>query len=471
MRHLSSFVVVFVAVSASLYAEEPKPIELTIEPRAIETPVLKYRLFPSEAERMPGNAATILLRLPWGQTPYMENIFPNLSDWESRPLDAPEWDKSEGVLYDNFYREMKRAAYRRDASWEYPIGEEPNPYAILLPDVGDLRNWLGHGLSARIRYHLSQSELDEAREAILVGLANGRHIARTPFYINQLVANIIHQKMLERVDEFISQRQSPNLYWALSMLPHSLLEMDRAASFESELFAVTFPAIRDFDRPRTPEEWNTMSRQMTEFLRFIGLAETPSQPEKGLDGSNSGESEKTYLAKLAPQARADLPRLLDISEEKVTAMSDDEASLRWYVSMQTSLNHHTALVLILPPREAIPKLKKLLTEVKSMREKVGIQSTFPNPTALYSAEWGLKRKIAALRIVEAVRHHLATQDGQFPASLDDITDIPIPIDPMTDEPFLWKVEGDTAILTTPPLPEDIFGKNNWPPLEYRLRIK
>ncbi len=65
-------------------------------------------------------------------------------------------------------------------------------------------------------------ELDKACEGILVGLANGRHLAQTPFYINQLVALSIHQVMLDRTAELISQPDSPNLYWALSTLPDSL---------------------------------------------------------------------------------------------------------------------------------------------------------------------------------------------------------------------------------------------------------
>ena len=73
-------------------------------------------------------------------------------------------------------------------------------------------------------------ELDTAREGILVGLANGRHLAQTPFYINQLVALSIHQVMLDRTAELISQPDSPNLYWALSTLPDSLPLPGRACN-------------------------------------------------------------------------------------------------------------------------------------------------------------------------------------------------------------------------------------------------
>lgn len=56
-------------------ADEPKPIELQLSPRLIEKPALKYRLLPPENELKRGNAAPILLRLPWEQTQYMSQVF------------------------------------------------------------------------------------------------------------------------------------------------------------------------------------------------------------------------------------------------------------------------------------------------------------------------------------------------------------------------------------------------------------
>ena len=80
-----------------------------------------------------------------------------------------------------------------------------------------------NGNSARIRYHIGRGELDQAREGIMVGLANSRHMARGQFYIVQMVARAIDRVMLDRIDEVISQSDSPNLYWALAELPDSLL--------------------------------------------------------------------------------------------------------------------------------------------------------------------------------------------------------------------------------------------------------
>lgn len=472
----------FVLFGSSLPAEEPKPIELVIEARTIESPVLKYRLLPTEPELKPGNAVPILLRLPWEQTPWMTKVYPTLHEWNERPLTAPEWADSKGVLPDSFFSEMKRAAFRREAQWEYPIYETQTPYMILLPDVQGLRQFLGNGLSAQIRYHLSRGELDRAREGILVGLANSRHLAQTPFYVNQGVAMAIQRTMLERTDELISQPHSPNLYWALSTLPDSLIELDRAASLEGNIFALTFPAANDLDHhSRDAKEWSKMARQLVELLELleeIPAAERPKENGSVVDQflKNLNFGEKSRLSELIKHARAELPELLKIPAEKVAAMSDDEAGVRWYVHKRLARDQLKSAALMLPPREAWPQLKRVQAETKEMREKTGAKGVdFFEPTALFIATWSQQRKIQALRVIEAVRHHLATHDGKLPKTLDEIQDLPIPLDPLTGQAFVWSVDGQTAVLKAPPLPADVVepgsASANSSVLEYRLRVK
>lgn len=481
MRFTLTCLTVFTVSCAASKAQEAKPIELSIEARAIETPVLKYRLLPSEAEIKPGNAVPILLRLPWEQTLWMNQEYPKLRDWDSRGLDDPAWETSNGVLPNGFYAEMKRAAFRRDAFWEYPIGEVPSPHLILLPDVQSLFSFLGHGLSARIRYHLTKGELDKAREGILVGLANGRHLAQTPFYINQLVALSIHQVMLDRTAELISQPDSPNLYWALSTLPDSLLEINRASSLEGDIFGMTFPAVTDFDRERDDEEWSKMAEQLVEFLEQFG--EIPAKQEPAHSGDVIDRllqslqlAEVNHISKAVRQVRAELPGLLKISAEKIEAMSDAEAGVRWYTHLRIAQDQHGAAVMSLPPREAWTELKKCQQETKAMREKTSTASQSGLDSAtIYVAVWTLKRNICALRIIEAIRDHLASHDGQLPATLDELKQVSVPHDPLTDRPFEWSVDGKTAILKAPSLPADFIepGTATGKPrqLVYRLQVK
>ena len=449
--------------SAALAAQEP--ITLSIHPRAIETPVLKYRLFPPEADLKSGNAVPILLRLPWEQVNYVSSDkFRDLDDWNSQPLDSPEWKDFRQSFPFRFYDEMKRAAYRREAAWEYPLSEEP-PFLILLPDVQGMRQWLGRGLSAKIRYHLSRGELEQAREGILVGLANAKHISTTPFHVNQLVATAIHRIMLDRVGELISQPDSPNLYWALAALPESLVALDRAADFEGSAFLLTFPAAADLDQPRDAAEWKKMLQQWHELNRYLNRA--PHDQIKEAEGT---------IAPLAKVARGELPGLAGLPADRVAAMSDEEAAVRWLVHVRLSYDQQEAAALSLPPREALPRLKQLRAEKAAIESKVGAaRIELRDTTAGYVAMWSLRRKIAALRTIEAVRHHLARYAGKLPANLTDIADVTLPLDPLTDQPFVWKVDGNQATLAAPNLPVDLapLGPMGQRPgfLEYRLEAR
>ena len=268
---------------------------------------------------------------------------------------------------------------------------------ILLPDAQGLHIFLGSGLSARIRYHISRREFTEAREGILVGLANAKHIAQTTFYATQGWARAIRSIMLARVEELISQQNSPNLYWALSTLPDLQNELSRAANFEGSMFAMTFPAVQDFDRPRDPDEWSRMAEQLVRFLEEID--ELPRQ-----DPNSSDTSAKTYVAQVVQQARTDLPAITAISQENVTQMTDSEAVVRWYAALRINYDEHVSAVMMLPPNEAWPEMQKLQTEVKSLGDKTGTNTSSYTPHLTYYSVWSWTRKINALRIIEAVRH-------------------------------------------------------------------
>ncbi|MDB5390139.1 MAG: hypothetical protein JWM11_5785 [Planctomycetaceae bacterium] len=470
-----------VLFAQSLRAEAPKPIEITIYPQAVETPVLKYRLFPTESERKPGNAAPILLRLPWEQQPWMTKVYPTLHEWNERPLTAPEWKSWDNAFPERFYGEMRRAAFRRQAGWEYPLEETQALYAILLPDVQGLRTFLAAGLSAKIRYHITRGELDQAREGILVGLANGQHLAQTPFLITQLVAAAIDQFMFKRLEELISQPNSPNLYWALSTLPHNMIELERAASFEASLFETMLPAVKDLDRPRDIKEWRKMAIQLIDLLEQSQEVPPVRRPKSDLPVLNQileglDAAGKTHFTTFIKQARTELPAMIKVPAEKVATMSDEEAGIRWYVQKRLARDQAMGAILTLPPPEAWQKLVTLQAEMKAMNAATGAKSAgalFPFP--IYVSAWSLKRKVESLRVIEAIRHYTATHEGQLPATLDAITDLPIPLDPLTNLPFEWAVTGKTAVLKTPPLPAfvnvaELLGNHN-PHLEYQLQVK
>jgi hypothetical protein len=62
------------------------------------------------------------------------------------------------------------------------------------------------------------------------------------------------------------------------------------------------------------------------------------------------------------------------------------------------------------------------------------------------------RRIAELRVIEALRLFAALHDRSLPETLSDIREVPIPDDPLTGKAFGYWREGTSAILEVVPPP-------------------
>ena len=75
-------------------------------------------------------------------------------------------------------------------------------------------------------------------------------------------------------------------------------------------------------------------------------------------------------------------------------------------------------------------------ESAKKREIMPIASVIlPTASAPLFAFVRTDRQLAALRCIEALRLYAAAHDGKLPATLDDIKEVPIPLNPMTGKPF------------------------------------
>jgi DNA-directed RNA polymerase specialized sigma24 family protein len=98
---------------------------------------------------------------------------------------------------------------------------------------------------------------------------------------------------------------------------------------------------------------------------------------------------------------------------------------------------------------AYERLDKL---VKDKDDSIFLGATFlPALSRAHYLCTRLDRRIATLRCIEAIRIHAAGHGGGLPASLSDINEVPIPLDPVTGKAFEYRLEGDKAVLqwTTP----------------------
>ncbi len=75
----------------------------------------------------------------------------------------------------------------------------------------------------------------------------------------------------------------------------------------------------------------------------------------------------------------------------------------------------------------------------------------------------IERLRAALQCIEAIRLHAALNEGQFPRSLTEITDVRVPLDPMTRQAFVYERRNGVFILS---LDNDVRAGQ----VEFRYRI-
>src|SRR5262249_54041561 len=74
----------------------------------------------------------------------------------------------------------------------------------------------------------------------------------------------------------------------------------------------------------------------------------------------------------------------------------------------------------------------------------------PALSSVSSARARIDRHVAMLRTIEAIRLYAASHDGNLPDQLADISEVPVPIDPMTGRNFEYKRTEDRAVLQALP---------------------
>jgi hypothetical protein len=80
----------------------------------------------------------------------------------------------------------------------------------------------------------------------------------------------------------------------------------------------------------------------------------------------------------------------------------------------------------------------------------------------------LDRRLACLRVIEAIRLHAAANGGKLPARLDEITEVPLPVDPMTGRSFDYEAHEDQAVLSGRPPSDSPKDRNST--IRYELNL-
>jgi hypothetical protein len=226
------------------------------------------------------------------------------------------------------------------------------------------------------------------------------------------------------------------------------------------------PELRDVETaplsPRRQQQLQTLAEQLSRG-EMLGDRPVPWETKLGLIA---------VVIKAYPEARRAL-----IAEgrkpEEVDALSAVQVvvihSLHQYNRERDDLFRWSYL----PYREARAGFQQAERQIaRDARRLEGLpfgRALLPALAKVYDATVRLDRRIAALRCVEAIRLYAAAHDGKLPPALGDITEVPIPPDPMTGKPFDYRASGDRATLHAPPPPGE--KPNPYNVLTYELTLQ
>jgi hypothetical protein len=311
-----------------------------------------------------------------------------------------------------------------------------------------MRQW-GRLLALKARVEIAGGRHDDAVRTIETGVAFGRHVAGGPFVVNGLVGIAIARGMLDRVDELIAQPDAPNLYWALTALPRPLIGLRDQIELEQVVLENLVPELSDVElnKPRDPVEWASLLKRMHEgitrwYRRLVEMGEGP--PDSKLLLSWSSDRFKTEVL---PEARAYFKTASGRRASHESDLCDDQAIALYLAGRYREMRDDLFKASYLPAREAVPRAAD--AEKRLAAARTGPLALFTLIQTKQTFLWpmlSLDRKVATLRVIEALRLYAAAHGGKLPESLDQVTEVPVPEDPATGKPFIYRRTTAAAIL-------------------------
>jgi hypothetical protein len=470
--------VVIFSVTGLVVAEDAKPQaeekwfldrSLTLSPQPAPRPALKYRLFPLISERKDGNAVPIYLRLnfeqndaarrDWSETP---------RKWNEAPLDKIPLKESKAFLnhYKRFLEQFELGARRKTADWNYTL-DQGSVIDVLLPDAQMMRGFVPM-MVLKARVSLAEGDYAGAAHWLETGFAFSQHVGNGPFLVNYLIGVACANQFTDCLFDFVQQSDAPNLYWSLTALPRPLTDMRGALDMEYRFLGMEFPDLADLDRPRSPEQWDAVLKNMR--TKFYPLAAREGAADLSKPVPGNAPTDPASKSPDLPAARKYLVEHNKLTADKVQAMAPAQVLLRYMVDSYKGFRDDTFEAAYLPYTEA----RRVFAEAEARRKaapdtegKRFADALLPTIGKVQWAQTRLDRNIAALRVVEALRMYAAAHDGALPDKLSDVTIVPVPDDPGTGSPFEYKRDGDGATLISR-IPGEKLSETG---LRYRLVMK
>jgi hypothetical protein len=421
--------------------------EIKIDAAAPPTPALKYRLLPEYAEQAPGNAAPLYL-VAFELLPTNDHL--QDFDEEAQPLDQ-EAARKELARFTSVLEMCRIASLREQCIWDLPIRQK-GPQT-LLPYLSRFR-LVARALSLRARLEIASGQYDQAIATLRIGFAMVQHLRDEATLVQALVATGIESLLLERIADIEKSAGAPNLYWTLANLPHPLIDARLPMQLEQAMARINFPELRD--RPIEQLNADVLRADLRKMWEISNdRAAAPDELDFAVSMVSAYESAKRQLIQ---QGRSQ-QEVQNLPVESVLAPYLINEYLRWSDEAYKWVG--------VPYWQGHEGLKKAIAQLQSQPtvQNNPLMKLIPGHRAM--AQFArLERQAAWIQTVEAVRAYAAAHDHKLPSSLNDLTETPAPLDPMTGKPFIYEGRNDGATLRAPALPD-----NDAPEIQVQITLR
>lgn len=428
-------------------AESPQTIQLQLQPQGEPQYALRYLFETPYMKQRPGNAALLYPSVVAHMTRADDDSMPDrqtVRQWRDLPIDQAPIDEIRSMVekFDLTLRRLELATDRQWCIWESPIREEG--FGFLLPHLAEYRRF-SEILVFKARLQIHDGQVDQAMDTIRMGITLARDVAKGPSLIENLVGVAIAARMAGEIENLIESSQAPNLYWALTVLPDPLIDMRTAMQTESDILFAEIPELETLeDKPLTNEQAAAIFQRVNTFIGSM---------ENDPDILARNAAMVAGALKIYPEAKA---RLI----EQGRNVQEVESLPPLYVVLLDQFRQYRIMRDMQFKWTYLPywQARKGMDDYNEYyASKQGDFDIMVNPfltmiPAIQRVTFlreRLRRHFAMLRTIEAIRMYAADHNGQLPKALDDITAVPIPLDPLRGKPFTYQVNGRNIVLEAP----------------------
>jgi len=415
---------------------------------------LQYRFETPYLEQEPGDAAVLY------QTAVGQMMQTNSGDWAidrdalrqwyNDPIESLPLEKVRPAIarFEQSFRLLQEAVRRQRCTWEYPIRKKG--FAYVSPLLNEYRT-LSRLVAIKAKLEIHDGDIDTALKTLRAGISLARGVGAGPDYIQHLVGISMAAGTFRQLEGWIQRPDTPNLYWALTTLPTPLVDVRPALQMESAALLGELPELQRL------EETVLSNEQVLNLWKraAVYVDDEASGPDRWLDKAR----DLATATERYPQAKAALLEQGYPAEKVETWPALYVIVLHQYRQFR-AIRDLTFKWTYVPYAQAGERLKEGDRAISGLW-KYGHASGLVNPfvyalpavrrVAFLDAR--LARDIAMLRCVEAIRMYAADHDGKLPDSLAKITAVPVPLDPLYDQAFRYKLAGRKATLESPVPPD------------------